>query len=82
VAGKSVVITDVAQLPLVVTYDDIGAVLKVSRRTVERMDRAGGLPARLPIVTGESTGKRHPYRTTREQFIGWLQGGTPRRGRR
>lgn len=59
-------------LPRILFEDDLAALLRESRRTIERRRRAGELPEPLPI-----SGRP---RWAREVVIAWL-GGTPR-GRR
>jgi hypothetical protein len=53
-------------LPLVFYMDDLTAVLRRSRRRIERLNRAGRLPERLPI----------PGRPcwSREAVLAWLNG--------
>jgi hypothetical protein len=64
-----------ADLPLVLKLSDWPALLRTSRRTVERMRRAGELPETLPLRGGP--------RWSRDVVLAWLNGGSMRRhGRR
>jgi hypothetical protein len=60
--------------PLVFFKKDLATVLRRSERTVERLDRAGLLPERLPLPGRPSW--------SRDTVLSWLSGGGPRRGRR
>ena len=73
---KRQVITDVAQMPLVMTLADIATVLSCSSRTVKRLKHAGELPH--PIVMDNKTQPRY----SRDAIASWISGGTSRRGRR
>jgi hypothetical protein len=68
-------VNDTDGLPFVLFEEDLARVLRCNVRTVQRLDRAGLLPQRMPIPGRP--------RWTKPVTLDWLAGGGPYgRGRR